>query len=139
MIEKVTKLPARVDCDEFKRVRMEVTTGSWKGSKGWITGPLNPVGAHPVTLDCGTALAWFPDEIRLIGEEFTAETEPQAKRYWYCLIGPVDEAKLPLSSGADLAPRLAVRQAVLDQAGCDPDCRSGWISSEAYERIKKAL
>lgn len=54
------------------------------------------------------------------------------KRYWKCLIGPVDQEVLDNCkvNGADFPPRFAARNAVMEMLEVDPPCRSGWISEQ---------
>jgi hypothetical protein len=50
------------------------------------------------------------------------------KRYWYCIIGPVEDDKIP--NGADSPPRLAARMATTRMTGKDPTCMSGWVDED---------
>jgi hypothetical protein len=58
-------------------------------------------------------------------------------RYWLCIVGAVDDTNVP--ENADLKPRLAVRNAIIDLTGEDPKCSSGWIGQDEYMRIQRAL
>lgn len=54
-------------------------------------------------------------------------------RYWVCIIGPIENSKLP--DGSDGPPRIAARRAVLEMTGDDPTCNSGWVYEADYRRI----
>ncbi len=49
----------------FEGMRVEITSGAWKGDKGRVTGPKNEVGATPIALDTGIALAWYDYEFKV--------------------------------------------------------------------------
>lgn len=59
-------------------------------------------------------------------------------RHWYCLIGPVDDKVIEdrYSNGADLPPRMAVRQAIFQTFGVDPVCASGWLTQQEADNIE---
>jgi hypothetical protein len=65
-------------------------------------------------------------------------TASDTPRYWFCVIGPIPDDKLP--SGADLPPRLAARQAVESMTGCETHrcTASGWIMKEEADMIQDA-
>lgn len=59
------------------------------------------------------------------------------KKYWVCIIGPVDEKKLP--PNADFAPRVATQEAVIETLGTQYSCWSGWdCSQKKFEAIMDA-
>lgn len=59
------------------------------------------------------------------------------KKYWYCLIGPVDEEDIP--DREDLPLRLAVKNQLGQDLDFNPDrCSSGWISSGTAEYMSEA-
>jgi hypothetical protein len=58
-------------------------------------------------------------------------------KYWVCIIGPVEDEKLP--PGADLPPRKAAKRAVAEMLGYScSEVSSGWCYQEEYDRIDKA-
>lgn len=60
-----------------------------------------------------------------------------AKKYWVCIIGPVDEKELP--SGADAPPRCAAENAIIKMIGKQPKCWSGWgCKQNTFEKIMDA-
>lgn len=75
------------------------------------------------------------DKLAQEGWRITRE-EPPKPRYWYCLIGPVDESKIP--EGGYAAPRMAARNAVFQTTGLDVQCASAWISEEESQRLFEA-
>jgi len=57
------------------------------------------------------------------------------KKYWMCIIGGVEENKLPF--GADSILRNPVRDAYLKSFGHDDVCASGWgINEDKYELLR---
>ena len=59
-----------------------------------------------------------------------------SKRYWYCIIGPVEGELIP--PGGDGPPRGAARDAVIAMTGQDTTCASGWIDQSEFDKIRKA-
>lgn len=48
--------------------RVTIISGAWRGVRGHTTGPLNSIGATPITLDTGIALAWHNHEFTIDDE-----------------------------------------------------------------------
>ncbi len=60
-----------------------------------------------------------------------------AKRYWICIIGPVDDVRLP-KNGFDSVPREAAIAAI-EKAGVEvKHCWSGWgLKPKKFAKIMK--
>jgi len=57
-------------------------------------------------------------------------------RYWVCIAGPVPQSHLP--KGAYGPPRQAAKKAIKKMSGKVPNCWSGWIDQNEFDRIVKA-
>ena len=57
-------------------------------------------------------------------------------RYWYCLIGPVQDELVP--KDGDFHPRMAAREAVEQMTGVDTvnKTASGWLDNEEALALK---
>ena len=58
-------------------------------------------------------------------------------RYWICIIGPVDDDKIP--DGGDSPPRWAARTAQHKMTGVDPICSSGWFDKDELVKDAKRM
>jgi len=57
----------------------------------------------------------------------------EKNRYWFCIIGPTDQHKLP--DGADLPMRMAVQEEFENLTGHGANsCPSGWGITEAEKK-----
>lgn len=62
------------------------------------------------------------------------------KKYWFCIIGPVEEEELRKYSGADSLLRIPVRELFNKVFEEDEVCSSGWgITEENYLKIRKII
>ena len=60
-----------------------------------------------------------------------------AMRYWYCLVGPVEETAIP--DGADGSMRMAVEEALISVTKTDPEhLFSGFVDEATKDRVLEA-